>query len=556
MDDKVPTTVSAVPFCHLHLKTITDPSCLCRTPALRRIEATAAGQPLMQRAGRAAAELAARLCRDDGGVILVLAGPGNNGGDAFEAARCLHEWHFTVHVVFPGDPARLPPDAAAAYARFTGAGLQTQPDIPAAPRWSLIIDGLFGIGLSRAIVSPYAELIEQANCLAAACRCPLLALDCPSGLNADTGGSTGTAIRASHTISFIAGKPGLYTADGPDLCGKISIDALGLNAENPEITASTDRSARAAETTDKATPASGHLTAIQAFAHWLRPRARNSHKGSYGSVGILGGAAGMAGAALLAGRAALRLGSGRVYVGLLDTNAPAFDPAQVELMLRTPEALLTTDLSVLACGPGLGVSPAAHALLLTACTKARTQTVPLVLDADALNLIAAENAAGGASAGSLTTALAARQAPTLLTPHPAEAARLLNCTTQTIQADRIAAACTIAGRFRAWVALKGCGTVIASPDGRWQINPSGNPGLATAGSGDVLTGLIAALLAQGWPAEAALPAAVHLHGAAADRLAANGIGPIGLTAGELIDSARYCFNQWISENSQKISGKC
>ena len=231
---------------------------------------------------------------------------------------------------------------------------------------------------------------------------------------------------------------------------------------------------------------------MQAFAHWLRPRPRNSHKGSYGSVGILGGAAGMAGAALLAGRAALRLGSGRVYVGLLDTNVPAFDPAQVELMLRTPEALLTTDLSVLACGPGLGVSPAAHALLLTACTKARTQTVPLVLDADALNLIAAENAAGEASAGSLTTALAARQAPTLLTPHPAEAARLLNCTTQAIQADRIAAASTIARRFGAWVALKGCGTVIASPDGRWQINPSGNPGLATAGSGDVLTGLIAA----------------------------------------------------------------
>ena len=532
------------------------PNLLFRTPALRRIEAAASGQPLMQRAGRAAAELAARLCRDDGGAILILAGPGNNGGDAFEAARWLHEWHFPVHVVFPGDPARLPPDAAAAYARFTGAGLRTQPTFLAGRRWSLIIDGLFGIGLGRAIVPPYADLIEQANRLAAACRCPLLALDCPSGLNADTGVSTGTAIRASHTISFIAGKPGLYTADGPDLCGKISIDALGLDAENQEITAGVERRAPAAENGDNAPPASGYLTAMQAFAPWLRPRARNSHKGSYGSVGILGGCAGMVGAALLAGRAALRLGSGRVYVGLLDASAPAFDPAQAELMLRAPEALLAADLSALACGPGLGVSPAAHALLLTACTKTRTQTVPLVLDADALNLIAAENAAGGASAGSLTTALAARLAPTLLTPHPAQAARLLNCTTQTIQADRIATACTIAGRFRAWVALKGCGTVIASPDGRWQINPSGNPGLATAGSGDVLTGFIVALLAQGWPAEAALPAAVYLHGAAADRLAANGIGPIGLTASELIDSARYCFNRWIIESSQKLSVKC
>lgn len=518
---------------------------LCRAPALRRIEAVAADQPLMQRAGRATAELAARLCRDDGGAILILAGPGNNGGDAFEAARWLHAWHFPVHVVFPGDPAHSPADAAAAHARFTAAGLRTQRDIPATPRWSLIVDGLFGIGLSRAIAAPYAALVEEANRLAEACRCPLLALDCPSGLDADTGRPAGgPTIRASHTLSFIAGKPGLFTADGPDLCGEVSVDTLGLDVEtlaNPGYTEGQGR-----PNICDVVHACGHLIAARDFAPWLRPRWRNSHKGSYGNVGILGGAAGMVGAALLAGRAALRLGGGRVYVGLLDVDAPALDPMQPELMLRTPDALLAAGLSVLACGPGLGLAPVARERLLTLCASAHTQAIPLVLDADALNLIAAECAPNSARNKSLIEALAARQAPTLLTPHPAEAARLLGCDIADIQADRLAAACALARRFRAWVALKGCGTVVASPDGRWQVNASGNPGLATAGSGDTLTGIIAALLAQGWPADAALPAAVHLHGIAADRLAAQGIGPIGLTASELIDSAQRCLNQWIA----------
>ena len=494
---------------------------LYRAAELRRIEAIAADQPLMQRAGQAAAELAARLCRDDGGAILVLAGPGNNGGDAFEAACRLREKHFEVHTVFPGDPARLPRDAAAAYARFIAAGLQTHAAIPAGRRWSLIIDGLFGIGLTRAIAEPYASLIDTANRLADTGHCPLLALDCPSGLSADSGARLSPVIRASHTISFIAGKPGLFTADGPDHCGEISVATLDLDVDN-----------MGSEKT-----ACGRLITADDFLPWRRPRLRNSHKGCYGNAGILGGATGMVGAALLTARAALRLGSGRVYVGLLDTNAPVVDPVQLELMLRTPENLLATELSVLACGPGLGLTPMAEELLSAACMKA----VPLVLDADALTLVA--------GSGSLSVALTARQMPTLLTPHPAEAARLLGCDTTAIQSDRIAATQEISRRFRAHVALKGCGTVVASPDGRWQINPNGNPGLATAGSGDVLTGMATALLAQGWPADSALAAAVHLHGAAADRLAAAGNGPIGLVAGELIDSARHCLNQWISDNS-------
>ena len=490
---------------------------LYRADDLRRIEASAAGQPLMQRAGRAAADLATALCNQNGASILVLAGPGNNGGDAFEAARLLRKRFFEVQTVFLGQADRLPTDAAEAFKRFTSAGGLTLPSIPEDRRWSLIIDGLFGIGLTREIGEPYAALIRQANALARRDRCPLLALDCPSGLNADTGHSYGATIRASHTISFIAGKPGLLTAEGADCCGEISIASLGLDVQNIH-------------------PASGHRIDISGFSQHLGPRRRNSHKGSYGNVGILGGAPGMAGAALLAARAALRLGSGRVYVGLLEEHAPTYDPLQPELMLRSPEKLLGTDLTALACGPGLGTSSTAKRLLAVACRLA----VPLVLDADALNLIAAEIDLHGT--------LTARQTETLLTPHPAEAARLLNTDVATIQANRLGAAQELTKRFKAYVALKGSGTVIASPDGHWCINTSGNPGLATAGSGDVLTGMITALLAQGWPAEYALPAAVHLHGQAADRLVARGCGPIGLTAGEIIDSARACLNEWTHQD--------
>jgi hydroxyethylthiazole kinase-like uncharacterized protein yjeF len=201
-------------------------------------------------------------------------------------------------------------------------------------------------------------------------------------------------------------------------------------------------------------------------------------------------------------------------------------------MIRRPDRLLTTELSALACGPGMGDGRDATAWVEQACGL----DIPLVLDADALNLMAGNPR--------LRQGVQARRAPTLLTPHPAEAGRLLKLRTSDVQNDRIAAARRLAEEFGAHVALKGCGTVIADPRGAWSINTSGNPGLATAGSGDVLTGLVTALLAQGWPASQALPAAVHLHGLAADRLAAKGIGPVGLTAGELIDSAREILNQW------------
>ncbi len=490
---------------------------LYRAAGLRALEAAAAGQPLMQRAGLAAADLACALLGERPAPVLILAGPGNNGGDGFEAGMHLLRRDHDVRLVFAGTAAQQPADAAAARQRFLDAGGNTLDEIPTDVRWGLIVDALFGIGLARPLDGRFALLVSAANTLAQRDRCALLALDCPSGLDGDTGAAPGATIRATHTITFIAEKPGLLTADGPDHAGAITLASLALDA--PSLAAP-----------------EGRTVGTEDFHGELRPRRRNSHKGTNGSAGILGGAPGMVGAAFLAGRAALQLGAGRVYLGLADGAAPAYDPAQPELMLRSAGRLLDTGLDALACGPGLGTGPAQVALLERACGF----DIPLLLDADALNLLAQE--------GNLEIAVASRTAPTLLTPHPAEAARLLDRDVAAVQADRIAAAGELATQFNAYVALKGCGTVLATPGGHWAINTTGNPGMGSAGMGDVLSGLVVALLAQGWPAEAALAAGVHLHGAAADALAAR-IGEIGLTAGETIPEARRLFNAWVAANA-------
>jgi hydroxyethylthiazole kinase-like uncharacterized protein yjeF len=239
----------------------------------------------------------------------------------------------------------------------------------------------------------------------------------------------------------------------------------------------------------------------------------------------------MTGAALLAARAALQLGTGRVYVGLLADNGPGYDPGQPELMLRpAPEILQLSHLNCVAIGPGLGVSPDAHLLVASALQLDK----PVVIDADALNLIATD--------ASLQDLVRKRFAPTVLTPHPAEAARLLGLSTPEVQADRVAAALEIAARYNSAVVVKGAGSICALPDGKWFVNTSGNPGMASAGMGDVLTGIIAALLAQGAEPEHALLAGVHLHGAAGDALAA-AQGQLGITASECIAAARKLFNQ-------------
>lgn len=458
---------------------------LLRSSDLRAIEArhATAQPPLMERAGRAAASLARQLLKGSRAPVLVLAGPGNNGGDARVMARILGQQGISAVVVGPGGKI---PDG----------------------RYGLVVDGLFGIGLGRPLEGVWAELVARVNEFAG----PVLALDIPSGLDGDTGRVMGSAVRATHTLSFIGGKPGLYTLDGPDHCGAVRVVDLGLRLDNIP----------------------GALLAVDDFRECLTPRKRNSHKGSYGSLAVIGGAAGMTGAALLAARAGLKLGAGRVFVGLL--HAIAVDPTQPELMLRSPDnALAQATTAVL--GPGLGASDAAVEILRR--VAGADFPFPAVLDADALNLLAAHPV--------LAARLARRTAPTIITPHPAEAARLLATTTDAVQADRVGAALKLAQRFQSHVALKGCGTVIAYPDGNWRINTSGNPGLASGGTGDVLAGIAGALLAQGWPAAAALCGAVHVHGAAADTLVAAGTGPIGMAAGELIPVARTLLNRWIAD---------
>lgn len=508
--------------------------------ALRQVEQTHADAGLMIRAGAAAAEWAMELLAPRPAPVLVLAGPGNNGGDALEMASLLRTRDIPVEVVFRGQLEQLPVDAAQAHHHFLAEGGRLLEAIPPATAWGLIVDGLFGIGLARDLGAPYACWSAEARRLAERDRCPVLALDVPSGLDADTGRAWGGALRATHTLTFLADKPGLHTADGPDLAGEVRVADLGV-----------------APAGDALAPASAHdlppgrLLAPADFAPWLLPRDKNSHKGRHGNAGILGGAPGMVGAALLAGRAALFLGAGRTLVGIVDPQGPALDPAHPELMLRRGVALLGEPLSALAVGPGLGQSDDARVALAAALAL----PMPLVLDADALNLIAQD----GDLARRTTTRAGATT--TIITPHPAEAARLLATTTAAVQADRIAAARDLAARFNAHVALKGCGTVLAHPPGSatpdpdglptvWAINPSGNPGMSTAGMGDVLTGIVTALLAQGWPPGPAVEAAVHLHGAAADALVAADTGPVGLTAGETIPAARALLNRWIARRGR------
>jgi len=457
-----------------------DPIYLTRD--IRRIEAAAKDVPLMERAGAAAAELAARLCAETAKDVLVLAGPGKNGGDAKIVAGLLQEKFFRVTLAGAAEAGSLPLDA----------------------RWGLVVDGLFGIGLARDIEGEYARLVEYVNSLA----CPVLALDIPSGIAADTGRVLGRAVRATHTLTFIALKPGLLTLDGPDHCGEVSVAGLGLDLKK-----------LARPTAWKAGP---HL-----FVEVLKPRPLNFHKGQAGSLGILGGAAGMTGAALLAGRAALKLGAGRVYIGMLEETS--IDPGAPELMLRHPDDALGQDLDAIVVGPGLGQSGRAEALVGAVLAS----DMPCVLDADALNIMADNK--------DLRAACAKRRSDTLLTPHPGEAGRLLGLKVLEVQNDRLAAAQRIARELNAHVVLKGNGSVLVARDGHWFINTSGNPGMASAGMGDVLSGMLGAFLAQGLSGEAALVLGVHLHGCAAD---AAGHGA-GLTASELIDPARAIWNRWL-----------
>jgi ADP-dependent NAD(P)H-hydrate dehydratase / NAD(P)H-hydrate epimerase len=489
---------------------------------------------LMQAAGNAASDFAQSIISDNAAHVLILAGPGDNGGDAFEVGHHLAQSGHQVFAIMCGDAAQYSADAQSCLARAKASGVQfVNKHILSTIRpeqWALIIDGLFGIGLNRAIsdeigeIGEIGELITQINQLKTIYHFPLLALDVPSGLNADTGqlvAKDSAAIVASHTITFIGDKPGLHTAAGKDYAGEIVVANLGIDAAlfgTPDA----------------------YLNRQFLSSPVLHPRKQDSHKGSFGDVWIIGGANGMVGAAILSARSAIHSGAGRVFIGFLADQAPAYDGLHPELMCRHASEV-NYDNAVIVIGPGMGNSNAARLALANALQHAPA----IVIDADALNMIAADSELQNA----LKTRSQANR-PSILTPHPLEAARLLACTAHDIQADRLASAQQLANQFNAVTILKGAGSIIATPqpNARTWINTTGNPALATAGTGDVLAGLCGALLAQGVASSDAACIATWAHGLAADTLVEQGTGPIGLTASELLPAIRTSLNKLAAES--------
>jgi len=480
--------------------------------AIRRMEIAAAARlpphTLMQRAGRSIARLALALA-PHARTVWVACGPGNNGGDGLEAARHLRCWGLHPVVTWLGDEARMPADARASLVRAREAGVTFLNAPPAGlGADDLCIDALLGIGAVRPAEGRMAEWIAALNASAA----PLLAVDLPSGLHADTGNFTDISIadnvhptpgkshiQAENTLTLLRCKPGLFTGHGRDAAGTVWFDDLGV-ADSAEIPCA-------------------RLNGAPAPTHRLHA----SHKGQHGDVAVIGGEGlsmrgmGMTGAAVLAASAALHGGAGRVLLCPLDGGALTLDPGQPELMLRTFDALqLRAQTVVCGCGGGDAVRNVLPQVL--------SQSPRLVLDADALNILANDS-----SLKALLRRRAGRCHTTVLTPHPLEAARLLGCSTAGVQADRLAAASQLANELQSVVVLKGSGTVIAAPCATSTINLTGNGLLGTAGTGDVLAGLIGARLAGGADSFTAACTAVYRHGAIANAWPAGQ----ALTAGAL-----------------------
>ena len=483
----------------MHRLSPRHPYPLYGTDTTRQREQAAAAQlppyTLMQRAGLAVARLAQAIA-PHARTVWIACGPGNNGGDGLEAAMHLHQAGRAVCVTWLGHPDHAPADARHAWLRARQAGVPFVETPPAhLGATDLVIDALLGLGVNaQAPARPLNAAWHTTLAHMHATPAIQLAVDMPSGLDADTGQfapgmeppAMSTTPSARHTLSLLTLKPGLFTAHGRDACGELWWDDLGTES------APTDPDA--------------WLSAPPPAP--LRPHA--SHKGTQGDVAILGGEGlqargmGMGGAALLAASAALHAGAGRVLVGLLDDGAMAIDTTQPEIMFRLPQRLDLPRLTVVCgCGGGEAIAPWLAPVL--------AQSPRLVLDADALNTIATDPG--------LQALLQQRQHQghaTILTPHPLEAARLLHSSTAEVQADRLAAARQLAEQFGCVAVLKGSGTVVAAPAATPLLNPTGNGRLGTAGTGDVLAGMIGARLAAGAPALQAAAEAVHIHGRLAD----------------------------------------
>jgi NAD(P)H-hydrate epimerase len=466
----------------------------------RTIAAGTPGYALMQRAGEAVADAADRMLTGQGSVVVVC-GHGNNGGDGFVAARLLAQRGHNVAVALLGHPAKIRGDAALAFADWRG------PVVPAhevtTARAGLLIDALFGSGLDRDLDDEARAVVERIN----AARRPVLAVDIPSGIDGDSGQVRGAAVRATRTVTFACRKPGHLLYPGRPHCGTLEVADIGIS------------SATIAQV--------GGRTHANHPDLWLRDLPRpgaDAHKYARGHTLVLSGDATHTGAARLAARGALRAGSGLVTLAS-PTEALAVNAAQLTaIMLRPCDVaadlhglLADARFNALVLGPALGVGPRTQEFVRVALRSGRAT----VLDADALTSFSSEPAA-------LAGEIEAQDRPAVLTPHDGEFARLLEAQAEiTRPASKLERARRAAAFTGAITVLKGPDTVIAAPDGRAAINDNGTPWLATAGSGDVLSGIIAALLAQGMPGFAAACAAVWLHAAAG-----SGFGP-GLIAEDL-----------------------
>jgi NAD(P)H-hydrate epimerase len=480
------------------------------------------GAVLMENAGRAAArEIQAEFRALFPGSVLVLAGAGNNGGDGYVIARILGDAGWRVRTLILAEPGRICGDAALmlqilqrlnAEVRFVSAVTQLGEEFTAAAP-VLIVDALLGTGLSAEVSGLYREAIDLIN------RDPsrVVAVDIPSGVQGSDGRVMGLAVRADLTLSFDSGKIGQASRPGADFVGELRVLDIGIPRSNrPTATISCD------------------LLDSPAAKELLPARANTGHKGSFGHLGVVAGSAGMTGAAALCSEAGLRSGAGLVTLtspgGLHDILAVKLTEVMTRVLSAqrnwlVPENVaeiltLSADWQALVVGPGLGRSPETVQAVRQLVAGSRS---PLILDADGLNAFA--------GAAELLTA---RKSPTLvLTPHPGEFSRLIGSSVAEIEADRFRLARQFAMKYKLVLLLKGARTLIADPGGRVRINSSGNPGLATGGSGDVLSGLIGGLLAQGLTAFAAASLGAWLHGAAADLLATE-LGCAGLLAGDLL----------------------
>lgn len=458
----------------------------------------------MSRAG----EFAHRAVRDrwGGRPLLVVCGAGNNAGDGYVIARLATAAGSRAKVIYLVEPDTLKGDAARAATDYAAAGGTSEAfDGQLPDDDSVVVDALLGTGLDRPVSGRFAEAVAAIN---AAGR-PVVAVDVPSGLNADTGALMGSAVRADMTVTFVGMKCGLLTGRGPEFCGTILYDSLGVPEE---VFAGLDAKARRI-TEDEARMA-------------LAPRPRDAHKGISGHVLVIGGGIGMPGAVRMAGEAALRAGAGLVTVATRVEHVAAVAANRPELMcvgVAGPEDLasLLERATVVTIGPGLGQTEWAVDLLGAVLGTG----LPVVLDADGLNLLS--------------------EAPTdrgnwILTPHPGEAARLLGEDTETIQRDRFAAVAELASRYAAVAVLKGAGSLVSDPQGRIGLCDAGNPGMAVAGMGDVLTGVVAGLLAQTHDLWRAATVGVLLHALAGDD--ASRIGERGMIATDLLPWIRRHAN--------------